>query len=224
MALPSPDEAIVLTGGDPVDAAAVADLPRAGFTVAADAGLHLAAPLSLDVDLVVGDLDSVDAGLLAAAERAGTRVERHPVDKDRTDLALALDAAVAAGVRRITVIGGAGGRADHLLANWLLLAADAYAGCAIRSWSAAARTDVVRPGSATELTAPVGAVISLLPTHGAARGVRTTGLRFPLAGEDLLPGTSRGVSNVFDAPRASVSLTAGVLLAVRPLTDTEPTP
>jgi thiamine pyrophosphokinase len=221
VALPSPDEAIVLAGGDPVHAAAVADLPHSAFTVAADAGLRLAGPLGLDVDLVVGDLDSVDAGLLEAAERAGTRIERHPVDKDRTDLALALDAAVAAGARRITVVGGAGGRADHLLANWLLLAADAYARCAVRSWSAAARTDVVRPGPATELAAPTGAVISLLPAHGAARGVRTTGLRFPLTGEDLLPGTSRGVSNVFDATHATVSLTAGVLLAVRPLTHTE---
>jgi thiamine pyrophosphokinase len=224
VAQPSPREAIVLAGGDPVGAALVPDLPTDACVIAADGGLHLAAPLGLRADLVVGDLDSVDPALLAAAERDGTAVQRHPVDKDRTDLALGLDAAVAAGVQRITVVGGAGGRADHLLANWLLLAADAYAGCVVRSWSAAARTDVVRADRTTELSAPVGAVISLLPTHGAARGVRTTGLRYPLTGEDLQPGTSRGVSNVFAAPTATVDLTAGVLLAVRPLTPPEPAP
>ena len=216
------DEVIVLAGGDPVDVEAAGSLPPGAFVVAADGGLHLAAPLGLHVDLVVGDLDSVDPTVLAAAERAGTVVERHPVDKERTDLALALDAGVGTGARRITVVGGAGGRADHLLANWLLLAADAYASCVVRARSAIARTDVVRPGTTTQLSGPLGALISLLPVHGPARGVRTSGLTFPLDGEDLLPGTSRGVSNRFHARRATVSLTEGVLLAVRPLTHTEP--
>ncbi|WP_052667263.1 thiamine diphosphokinase [Nitriliruptor alkaliphilus] len=217
----TPADAIVLADGDPVDAATVGQLPTRAVVIAADGGLRLAGPLGLRTDLVVGDFDSVDPDLLAAAEADGTVVERHPVAKDRTDLALALDAAVGAGVQRITVVGGAGGRADHLLANWLLLAADDYAGCQVRSWSAAARTDVLRPGRTAELAGPVGALISLLPAHGPAREVRTSGLVFPLDGEDLPPGTSRGVSNRFAAPHATVTLAAGVLLAVRPLTHTE---
>lgn len=56
----------------------------------------------------------------------------------------------------------------------------------------------------------------LLPVHGPALGVVTGGLLYPLAGEDLPPGTSRGVSNVLAADRATVSLTGGVLLAVQP--------
>ena len=59
-----------------------------------------------------------------------------------------------------------------------------------------------------------------MPVHGAAIGVTTSGLRFPLDGETLLPGSSRGVSNRVTAPRATVDLTDGVLLVVRPLTDT----
>jgi thiamine pyrophosphokinase len=215
-----PDEAIVLAGGDPVDAALADDLPRDALVVAADGGLALAGPLGLQVDLLVGDLDSVDPDERAAAEAAGTRVERHPVDKDATDLELALAVAVRAGVQRITVVGGAGGRVDHALANWLVLASHEHAGCAVRSWSAAARTEVVRPGRPAALTAPVGALLSLVPVHGAAVGVTTSGLRFPLEGETLLPGSSRGVSNRFTAPRATVELTDGVLLAVRPLTHT----
>jgi thiamine pyrophosphokinase len=215
-----PAEAIVLAGGDPVDAHLATDLPAGALVIAADGGLALAEPLGLHADLLVGDLDSVDPALRAAAEAAGTRVDRHPVDKDATDLELALGAATAAGAERITVVGGAGGRADHELANWLVLASHDHDGCTVRAWSAAARTDVVRPGRPLQLEAPLGALVSLLPVHGAAIGVTTSGLRYPLEGETLLPGSSRGVSNRVTAPRATVDLTDGVLLVVRPLTDT----
>ena len=44
----------------------------------------------------------------------------------------------------------------------------------------------------------------------------TTGLRYPLAGEDLPAGTTRGVSNEMAADRATVELQGGVLLAIQP--------
>jgi thiamine pyrophosphokinase len=197
-------------------------LPAPSLVVAADGGLALAGPLGLEVDVLVGDLDSVDPVQLAAAEAAGTRVERHPVAKDATDLALALFAARDAGADRITVVGGHGGRADHLLANWLLLASHELAGCEVRARSDAASIEVVRPGQPSWLAGEVGALVSLIPVHGAAHGVTTGGLRFPLDGGTLEPGSSRGVSNEFSAPRASVELTDGVLLAVRPRTDPGP--
>ena len=63
---------------------------------------------------------------MSAAEAAGVRVERHPVDKDATDLELALDYALAAGATRVTVVSGGGGaRLDHHLAELVLLGCDA---------------------------------------------------------------------------------------------------
>jgi thiamine pyrophosphokinase len=209
-------EVVVLCGGDAVPAALATDLPVEAWVVAADGGLHLAAPLGLRVDLVVGDLDSVDPTLLAEVEAAGTPVDRYPVDKERTDLAIALDAAVSRDPRRITVVGGGGGRADHLLANGLLVAADAYAGHHLRWWTAAARTDVVRPEVPIALHGAPGDLVTLLAVHGPARGVTTEGLAFPLTGETLAPGSSRGVSNRFAGQHATVRLTDGALLAVRP--------
>jgi thiamine pyrophosphokinase len=46
--------------------------------------------------------------------------------------------------------------------------------------------------------------------------VVTDGLVYPLHGETLAPGSTRGVSNVFAATEARVALTSGVLLVVRP--------
>jgi thiamine pyrophosphokinase len=210
--------AVVLAGGDVVDPVTCARLPAGAYVVAADAGLHRAAALGLRVDCVVGDFDSADLAAVDAAERAGARIERHPADKDATDLELALASAVAWGAERIVVVGGAGGRVDHFLANVALLAHSRFAAVRIEALLGTARIDVVRGGlPATELDARAGDLVTLLPAAGAARGVTTKGLRFPLHGEDLLAGTSRGVSNVVAEVPASVALDRGTLLVVQPI-------
>ena len=66
--------------------------------------------VGIDVDVLVGDLDSVSAEGLAGAEAGGVSVERHPVDKDRTDLDLALQRVVDDGFAECLVLGGGGGR------------------------------------------------------------------------------------------------------------------
>jgi thiamine pyrophosphokinase len=166
------------------------------------------------VDLVVGDLDSVDVDALAAARAAGSEVEAHPAEKDQTDLELALDAALARGARRVTVVGGGGGRLDHLLANLTLLAAPRYTGAVIDAWAGTAAVRVVRDEA--ELEGRLGELVSLVPLGGPVRGIRTEGLRYALDDEDLEPGTSRGVSNELAAARARVTLRSGTLLAIRP--------
>jgi thiamine pyrophosphokinase len=207
-------EVVVLTGGDPVRGELAPLLPAGATVVAADSGLAAARTLGLDVDLVVGDMDSVDPDLLAAAEAAGTRIERHPAAKDATDLAIAMDAASGLGADRLTVVGGHGGRLDHLLAGALLLASDAYRHLEVVALMGPATVTVVR-GTA-ELSGTPGELVSLLAVHGPARQVTTDGLLYPLTGEDLAPGSTRGVSNELARPTATIRLHAGVLLAVQP--------
>lgn len=207
--------AVVLAGGDPVPPGVRRLLPEGATVIAADSGLHQAALLGLQVDLVVGDLDSVDSAALDLAVARGTKVERHPTAKDETDLELALRAASLLRVGRVVVVGGAGGRLDHFMANLLLLASPDLAHLDIEALVGAAR---VKPIHAfAELYGSPGDLITLLALGGPARGVRTTGLVYPLDGEDLLPGSTRGVSNELCASSASVSLSEGVVLAVQPL-------
>ena len=61
-----------------------------GYVIAADSGMDHALALGVEVDLLVGDLDSVLPESIPLAKR----VERHPWDKDVTDLELALLAAL----------------------------------------------------------------------------------------------------------------------------------
>lgn len=216
---PTAPTVVVVTGGDRPDAALVEslDLPADGrVVVAADSGVAHAVALGLTVDVAVGDFDSLDPIVLEAVEAAGARVERHPEEKDATDLELALDVALGLTPARIVVLGGHGGRLDHFLANVLALAAPSLAGVEVEALVGEAVVSVVRPGPGIRFGGRPGQLVTILPVHGPARGVRTEGLRYPLVGEDLDVGTSRGVSNELVAEVATVSLTDGVALVVRP--------
>ena len=144
-------------------------------------------------------------------------LERHPADKDATDLELALDTALARGAARITIVGGAGGRIDHFLANVGLLASPRFAGALVDALFGDARLAVVQGGREPFVVpGPDESIVTLLPIGGDARGITTTGLEYPLRNEGMPVGTSRGVSNVRGSGRASVGLDAGTLLVVQP--------
>ena len=205
---------VVVTGGNPPDPRSVLRVPPGAPVIAADRGLDYALALGLDVTVAVGDFDSVTTEALAAAEKAGVPIERHPPDKDATDLELALDAAVGMAPGRILVLAGTGGRLDHELSALLLLASDRYAAADVDALVGAARVHVVR--GSRELVGQRGELCTLLAATGPAVGVTTEGLQYPLRGETLEPGSSRGVSNVFEGEAARIEVEQGVLLAILP--------
>lgn len=203
---------VVVAGGDAPTPAEIARLPADPVVVAADAGLEHAVAAGLAVAVAVGDMDSVSPGALAAAEQSGTRIERHPADKDQTDLELALELAARL-ADRVIVIGAAGGRLDHLIGNLAVVASPRWFGVAIEAWLGDARAVVVH-GQRT-LSVEPGATVSLFAVGGPAR-VTATGLAWPLNDEILEPLTSRGVSNQATDPSPEISVSKGVVLAVIP--------
>ena len=209
---------VVAAGADP-DAVRAAG--HGTTVIAADGGLDAALAANVAPALVIGDLDSVGPAALERARRQGVPVVRHPAEKDATDLELALDAALDRSPERLLVLGSGGGRLDLLLAAALVLASDRYAAVAVDAVLGPARLHVVRDERG--LAGEPGELVSLLAVHGPAVGVVTDGLRYPLRGETLGPGSSRGVSNVFTQCEARIALAGGVLVAVRPGTEEERT-
>jgi thiamine pyrophosphokinase len=206
---------LVISGGPAPDAADVGPLPAGAFVIAADSGLEHASALGLAVDVLVGDLDSASADAVRAAEAAGVRVERHPTAKDATDLELALDYALASGATRVTVVSGGGGeRLDHHLAELVLLASERYAPLRLDARIGSARAAAIHGGDDVTLAGTPGAVITLLALGGPATGVTATGVRWPLRGDTLHPGSTRGVSNEIVTSPVRIQLAAGNLLAV----------
>jgi thiamine pyrophosphokinase len=210
---------IVVAGGGPPDPRVRAALPVGARVVAADQGLDHALALGLRVEMAVGDFDSASPAAVEAAEAAGVRIERHAPEKDATDLELALDAAAALGAERIVVVGTDGGRLDHLVAGLLGACAERYEAIEIDALLGPSTVHVVR--GSRRLSGEPGELVSLLAVHGPAEGIATAGLAYPLRGETLAPGSSRGVSNVFSGSEAVVTVERGTLLAIRPGPETE---
>lgn len=198
--------AIVLTGGDPVPASLRHQLPRADLVIAADSGYHLAPFLALDVDLVIGDFDSIDPEL----DLSRSEVVRHPPDKDHSDLELAFAAAAGRNATEVVVVGGGGGRLDHLLANAAVIASHDRATV---TWLTGKENLLVVNGTRT-ITGSAGDLVTLLALGGEASGVTTSGLRYPLNRETIPFGSARGLSNVMLATEATVSVDSGVVIAI----------
>ena len=106
---------IVVTGAEPLDHDAVAQLPRDAIVIAADGALDHALAGGLTPAALVGDLDSISADGLAWAEAHAT-IQRHDRDKDQTDTELALSIAADFNPGRLILVSGGGDRLDHTLA------------------------------------------------------------------------------------------------------------
>ena len=90
-----------------------ASLESKALTAAADSGLHLAEAAGLQPDLIVGDMDSLD-NEARLAKYPSENIIRYPSDKDYSDTELAFSLLQEKGCSDIWIVGGGGGRIDHL--------------------------------------------------------------------------------------------------------------
>lgn len=180
--------------------------------IAADSGAELCRSAGRVPDILVGDLDSVSPEALAWAQREGARVVRAPIDKDVTDLDLALSEARAKAVDRAIVSAAWGQRIDHTLAAIGSVAAETCLAVEIVDPGLAGW--ILRPESTSSITLePRGAWVSLFAL-GPPATVTTHGMRYELSSETLVPLSSRGLSNVIDSDEATVQVAEGVLLVL----------
>ncbi len=182
------------------------------FILAVDGGLRHLLACGRTPDLLIGDLDSVDPVEVTRLEMLGVEIKRFPVDKDESDLELALLAAVDRGFETLTLAGILGGRLDHTLTNLNLLMLSELVGRSVVIESGAEEVFLIRQ-AATIFGTP-GNLVSLIPLNTDAKGVTTSGLQYPLKHETLHFERSRGVSNVMLTNEASVSVDSGTLLCV----------
>lgn len=207
--------AIVVLGGKPPTRAIKQFIPDHQLVIAADSGLHGAIELGLRVNVVIGDMDSVDKALLAAVEVNGATIITFPHDKDQTDAELALMKAIELGASTIVLITKGGGRLDHELGVFAVVQNPAFRHCTIKALWDNGILHMLRGPSSVTISGKTGSIVGLIAVGGTASGISTTGLQWALNNESLAPYSSRGVSNIMLGVSATISLEEGALFVVQ---------
>ena len=183
----------------------------ARLVVAADGGLRHAETLGLDPTVVVGDLDSVDGEVLDRWRHVP--IERHPTDKDATDLELAADHAVRCGASALRVVGAFGGRLDQTLAAAAIATTWAERGLDVALLDGTAEVRPVAGGASLALDVPEGTTFSVLAVTDEAI-VRVQGARYENERLVLPRGVGLGTSNVALSQPTVTAVTGTVLVVV----------
>lgn len=186
--------------------------PLPTLVIAADIGYQHARALGLSVDVVVGDFDSLASDDPRLTD-PGLIIERHPQDKDVSDLALALRFAWNTGATSVDVLTGGEGRLDHLVVGLMLIANTENIDQRIVTHCGASRAMALKPGKPFDLDVVSGSWLTLLALGGDTR-VSTSGLRWDLAASDEISSfSSLGLSNEV-VGRPVITVQQGILLVV----------
>ncbi len=203
--------AVVLADGEPPPPPLLAaHLAAADLFLCADAAGRPYAALPRLPDAIVGDLDTLGAGVRDVPD--GVTVLRD-VREDTTDAEKALAFALNDGCREAVLLGAGGGLLDHALHNALL--PERWAD-RLRLLLADAGTAAVRVGAGESFAwdLPPGAALSLLPLPGGARGVAFEGVRYPLRDAVVDGRGPATVSNEVVEGPVRLAIGAGSLLLI----------
>lgn len=194
------------------------------LVIAADGGYRALYSLGYTPDLLLGDFDSLGDLPLPA----DLPVLRFPVRKDDTDAGLALRHGLDLGFRDFALYGCAGGRVDHLLANFQSMARVSRLGATVRlaapdydAWSLTGPApSAPAPDAPAAVLAlpprPGGTLVSVFCQGDRAEGVTLTGLAYPLSDAGLTGDFPLGVSNRrLDGQPATVAVRRGTLLILQ---------
>ncbi|MFO7730153.1 MAG: thiamine diphosphokinase [Spirochaetia bacterium] len=201
---------LVLGGEHPSAHLAEQHIEDADLVVAADSGFDFLWENNLKFDYIVGDLDSTQYRH-ALSELPSEKLLIASTEKDETDTELGLQFLKERGIDFVTMIGGGGGRLDHLLGIVALFDRE------IRPDEWYTRNEGVisidRLKSFRDLK---GKTVSLFPAGTEVCKIQSHGLKWPLDHLEWERG-SVGISNVVTSDKVTIVPKSGRLLLIYPL-------
>ena len=173
--------------------------------IAADGGWRICREEGIVPDLLLGDFDS-----LHTVPDFG-HIRRVPVEKDDTDMMLAIKEGLARGETDFRLYGGVGGRTDHTIANLQGLLYLAERGAQGWLYGGRERFTAICGGELC-LPARERGIVSVFCMGADAQGVTIEGGQYTVHDAVLTASFPLGVSNHFVGNPVRVSVTQGSLL------------
>ena len=201
--------AFIYTGGE-VFPENITEHPKGDdICIAADSGFHNAKKCGDRVDILVGDLDSIGSYKLDKK----TELLQVPAEKDVTDTQLAVETAIERGARELIIIGGFGGRADHMLSNLAILEDLSARGIYAMMLDGQNRARFLRSTS-TLIPRSGYKYVSILAVDPVVKGVSVEGCKYPLKKARLTRNFQYAVSNEVVGNCALISVRKGAIYVI----------
>ncbi len=176
------------------------------YVIAADGGWLACEKGGVEPQLLLGDFDSL------GTVPSFSCTERYPVEKDDTDMMLAIKRGLEQGQREFHIYGGLGGRrSDHSVANLQALAYLAHHGAQGWLYGDGERFTAIYNSSITFPAQPEG-ILSVFCWGAQAQGVSICGAQYTMDDGTLAAELALGVSNHFCGNAVTVSVREGCLL------------
>ncbi len=207
------ERVIIFANGD-VDPQALESVRQDDFILCADGGALNAVRLGLTPDVILGDFDSLSDEILQDFRHQGITIIKYPMEKDKTDLELAMDYAIELGATEIVVFTALGGRMDQMLGNVLLATQENYKSARIAYISGLQTGYILRDENALELYGMAGDILSVIPLSPEVHVKALHGVVWPLDNEVLEFGSSLSLSNRFAENLARIVLKSGICMVV----------
>ena len=178
------------------------------LVIAADGGYDALHALGVQPHLLVGDMDSL------SHLPVDIPTFRAPVEKDDTDMSLALEAGCARGFKSFVIYGGGGGRMDHFWANLQEMGRLSRCGYEVRMVCCGYEVIALTGGVLKLPSRAQGTLVSVFCHGEQAKGVSLEGLKYPLVNATLTCDKPLGVSNEYTGETACVTVENGTLLII----------
>ena len=172
----------------------------------ADGGLNFALQLNLKPLEIWGDLDSCDENLIEQAKKLNCKINKFNSEKDLTDGELLISEITKRNYDEIIILGGLGGRTDHLLTNLNLLFK--YNNLVFLSPS----ETIFRVTENFNIENKIGKTISFIPLSDQVENLTLTGFKYPLNNFLLCRGDSICNSNIIFKSTNNIKFSKGKLL------------
>ena len=184
------------------------------LVIAADKGLEVLDKLCIRPDYIIGDFDSLTAGILC--EYQEEKIVKLNPEKDFTDTEAAIRLAIDKGADSITIIGATGTRLDHVIANISLLMIPLEAG--VPAYIIDENNRIRLIDKTTELTREdcFGDNVSLIPYSDEVTGVTLKGFYYSLSNKNIskFKELSLGISNKITEDKCIIEINNGIMIVI----------
>ena len=196
-------------GGGEIYADYIEERPEKGdIVICADSGYKNACAMGVDIDVLVGDFDS-----LSDIPDGQFEIVKVPAEKDSTDTQLAVAVALERGANEIIIVGSTSGRVDHALSLMALLESLYEKKVHALVVNGQNRIRFVRDGGAI-LVRSVYKYFSVLTLDKIAKKVSIEGGKYPLDKKDIERGFQFAVSNEIVKNAALITVKKGSVYVV----------